>query len=1533
MTIELFRDLGDADIEEVVGRAFGDESRLEEIEEELALRKGTVAFMVLAKVRRRLAELRRERRSGLTESEDEDSELTRSTVEEDKSTPPASDGGCVVGDAVREEAESAAEGSPSIAAGGEPLAVSPPSSFEVCWSEEPSPDGSLPLVAGRTRPASDSVEEWELEPVHVPRLLPASDPEEFQLHLAALEWDLDPAILIHRAEDIQGRRHWSEHFEPFEHQVRNLITFCRRAPVALIADDVGLGKTISAGLILSELMARGKVRRALVLAPKLLLAQWVEELREKFEIRADHAGGVGLGNLLQRLDRQEIDVVVTTYESARNRIAALKGKGIEMLILDEAHKLRNLYSPNGPPRIAQVLQGALAERMFRYVLMLTATPIQNRLWDIYSAVDLLTTAKGHQNPLGDPDAFARTYIADAKWQARSLKPAQRNNFRWNLSQYMVRTRRVDCDLPFPERQVSTVRAHGHPGEIDLMRVVGEELGNLNALAQVSVAQALMSSPDALVAQLANMADRGTIDHEVFRRCKAIASGIEQTGKQELLLSLVRQLAHDREDWRVVIFTGRLETQTAIGSFLSHHLGDGLIGYIRGGQANRNQKTIKDYSATPPSARIIISTDSGAEGVNLQAGNVVVNYDLPWNPMLLEQRIGRVQRLGSQHARVSVLNLVLEGSVEERVVGRLTEKLSAISATLGDIEGILESLPGGDEESLEQEIRQLVVASLMGRNVEAEAEQIQQSIERAKQVYEEERENVENHLGRLDSMHHDGPLMPELSRVEPRLTEPEFTRGALRSEGADLQERPEGGWAMFRPGRAPEMVFFDRVDWDRAPTDIGGSRLGNLYRSGQPAFEQLVGRWSRQASHHVVDAGPGTEEDVRALVAEWAARFEGLVVEEVWVQPGAIGFQGELVARVGASVAHDKYEKLVDVPVTVEGVEPIDTSRLEVEFDDGGEFDPNELEGPLSDILLNSVVSDEDIGAFSGFYVSRQFEEVERAGGDPDCVRLAEESFTPSIAVEVVGAEGVRFAEATLEVKYSIDGEGSYFSVFVAVPAVRSLRSSPGEGECEVSGRVLPSDALDRCDFSGREVLASLLHVSEHSGRRALPEHMVRCDVSSSYLVEDEVEQSALSGRRANRDLMAVSEISGEWALEEELEQCEFTGVWCLPTETFISEVSQKKYRGDEEVSGGLTPRKGHRSEFVRCEETLDWFLPGEVQKSDVSGVAVRIDLLVASDKDPERFGLERETAVCDASGKRLLSDEAGTCAVTGKTVDLDLLDKSGLSDRFALREHVRVCEKTGVNLLPDELGLCSVTGQIVDRTLLERSQVSGALALREHLVPCAITGRRVLPQELVKCATTGLKVLPDCLRTCVLTGKQSIEKKMVECQETGKWMCAELATFSSSSGEPCLPEVAKECSWSGGAHLPVEVDRCELLRVHVSKEHLNQKTLLAPLIELLDGAVLGAPVPDDIVSAVRGLRGSLPFGKLKKLAMITGPDRRSVVIAGLIRSRLGMRSRYVGLLMREDDGWKVRGSVVEGRRKAGHWTHECSHSVIQDPSS
>ena len=141
------------------------------------------------------------------------------------------------------------------------------------------------------------------------------------MYRAALEWDLIDPIVIETREDLRSEHRWHDRLEPYHHQVTNLITFCRRLPVTLLADDVGLGKTISAGLIMSELISRSRLSTILIVCPKLLGPQWQEELRTKFNIPSE----IAIGKNLITADPKEAGAIITTYHSARLHLSPRHG--------------------------------------------------------------------------------------------------------------------------------------------------------------------------------------------------------------------------------------------------------------------------------------------------------------------------------------------------------------------------------------------------------------------------------------------------------------------------------------------------------------------------------------------------------------------------------------------------------------------------------------------------------------------------------------------------------------------------------------------------------------------------------------------------------------------------------------------------------------------------------------------------------------------------------------------------------------------------------------------------------------------------------------------------------------------------------------------------------------------------------------------------------------------------------------------------------------------------------------------------------
>lgn len=1116
---------------------------------------------------------------------------------------------------------------------------------------------------------------------HAKLLRRQKSPDEFRVYRAGLEWDLADPIVMESVDDFRSTSRWRERLTPYHHQVTNLITFCRRLPVTLLADDVGLGKTISAGLIISELVARSRISKILIVCPKLLGPQWQAELSEKFDISAE----VIIGKELITAEPEEPGAIITTYNSARLYLEKIPEDRFQMLILDEAHKLRNLYGVEKTPQVAKRFRKALEDRRFRFVLMLTATPIQNRLWDLYSLVDLLTVARGHENPFGSEGMFARRFIADKRDQARQLKPDARDEFRSIVYGYMSRVRRGDANLLFPDRVVQMHKVDPTPAEIRLISTIAKPIQTLNRLVQISILQALTSSPDALMAQLFNMARNGSVPLSLAAAVKDIVTAMPRSAKLNGLGHLIEQLKKENpERWRLVVFTGRRETQTTIQTFLESF---GLkVGIINGDSGQRNQETIARFRKNPPDIRVIVSTEAGSEGVNLQVANVLVNYDLPWNPMIVEQRIGRVQRLASDHAHVSIFNVMLRGTFEEYIVGRLMEKLQMASHAVGDIEALLQGsdIGEGDEDkaaSFEDRILDLVLSALAGKDVERETRLAAKSIEDAKAELEREEANINAMLGSMDGAGYIGPRAPTLPPIERSMEASEFTLAALRNLGVRLTPKePDLYEAEENNGR----------EFIRLKEQITSNYKSTLYAPGSAAFQRLIGRMIAGGLYEVDDLDANPTQDCELLARQWIEGFGGKP-KKIEVSEVRRYFAGKALLRARVTVAHDSYERLVEVPcepaqhnhsIGRAGLSPIG-STIE---------DPLVL-GIDTSIICDAVSRDEAVSEFSRFYLERREQETTAAAADARKRQKLQDEFTPRLGVMLVGVEGTLHRKITIRTHYALDADFSYESVITVTPHNRQISDPPDLALCAKSGQTVPVTCLGKCEVTGSHVLRHLLVRSDVSGRMALPEMTVNCALSGNRVLKDEAEQSSVTGRMIDRNLMRTSAFSGKRAEPEHFGHCSFTKVELLKGELAISEISGRAYRSDEEVKSAVSGKRGHRQEFITCHETRQPIALSEAEQCEMTGSKVRPGIL--------------ET--CAVSGRRVLPFELEKCAATGKRVLKSLLVTSSISGghlladeairstsgNFCLPVEARVCFWSARPSHPDDLRTCTLTGLIV----------------------------------------------------------------------------------------------------------------------------------------------------------------------------------------------------------------------------------------------
>jgi len=507
-------------------------------------------------------------------------------------------------------------------------------------------------------------------------------------------WDRWPLYqLAYEAEQAQAIRHFDDlqclsHLQqltPLKHQLdtaRRVITEMRGR--AILADEVGLGKTIEAGLILKEYMIRGLVRRALILVPASLVLQWVRELNQKF----------GISAVAQKKEYmwKQYDVVVASIDTAKRdpHREIVLGMDYDMLIIDEAHKLKNKKTAN------YQFAGSIRKK---YCLLLTATPVQNDLSELYNLITLLKPGQ-----LGGQSTFQENYVVDKR------VPKNEKLLQQELSKVMIRNRRADGDVNFTKRLVKNIPLQLSPEEQDLYDSVTafvrgryeESGGDLNSvLSLVTLQREVCSSRDAVFLTLVNLFKKTAEDSPLRPKIWELVNKIKQikeNTKAEKAMELIREI-----DDKVIVFTEYRATQEYLLHYFKEH---GLIAVPYRGGMNRGKKDWM-MDLFRGRAQILVATEAGGEGINLQFCNRIINFDLPWNPMRVEQRIGRIHRLGQQHD-VSIYNLATQGTIEEHIVGLLHEKINMFELVIGELDDILERME--QSSSIETDLYKVMLES-------------------------------------------------------------------------------------------------------------------------------------------------------------------------------------------------------------------------------------------------------------------------------------------------------------------------------------------------------------------------------------------------------------------------------------------------------------------------------------------------------------------------------------------------------------------------------------------------------------------------------------------------------------------------------------------------------------------------------------------------------------------------------------------------------------------------------------------------------
>ncbi|CAM4198986.1 DEAD/DEAH box helicase [Paenibacillus alkaliterrae] len=472
-------------------------------------------------------------------------------------------------------------------------------------------------------------------------------------------------------------------FEPMAHQISTARKVVHEmGGRAILADEVGLGKTIEAGLVLKEYIVRGLAKRILILVPASLVLQWVRELNQKFGISAvaqkkEHTWGY--------------DVVVASIDTAKREPhrEIVLGTDYDLIIIDEAHKLKNKKTTNY--QFANLLRK-------KYCLLLTATPIQNDLDELYNLITLLKPGQ-----LGGQSEFAANFVVDKRL------PKNEDQLQEALSTIMIRNRRGDGGIHFTKRFVKNIPLLLSEEEKALYDAVtgfvreryDESGGDMSSmLSLVTLQREVCSSRDAVFLTLVNLfkktAEDSPLRPKIWELVEKIRN-IKANTKAEKAMELVKEFND-----KVIIFTEYRATQEYLLQFFR---AQNMIAVPYRGGMNRGKKDWM-MDLFRGRAQVLIATEAGGEGINLQFCHHMINFDLPWNPMRVEQRIGRVHRLG-QKEDVKIYNLCTLGTIEEHIVNLLHEKINLFELVIGELDHILERFEKGDG-SLEQKLAKVLL---------------------------------------------------------------------------------------------------------------------------------------------------------------------------------------------------------------------------------------------------------------------------------------------------------------------------------------------------------------------------------------------------------------------------------------------------------------------------------------------------------------------------------------------------------------------------------------------------------------------------------------------------------------------------------------------------------------------------------------------------------------------------------------------------------------------------------------------------------
>jgi superfamily II DNA/RNA helicase len=589
------------------------------------------------------------------------------------------------------------------------------------------------------------------------------------------------------------------------HQI-DAACFALKSPLekgVLLADEVGLGKTIEASLVMAQKWAEGK-RNILLVVPASLRKQWSQELRDKFElpsviIDGKVAEGLRKEGVTNPFEQPE-EIVICSYEYAARQKDDIRLVSWNLVVFDEAHKLRNLYLSNGSKRAKALVE---ATEFADSRVLLSATPIHNNLMELYGLSQVIDP-----HFFGDEKSFRTLYVNRQRNEKaledlkRRIRPLCHRTLRrqvqeegginftnrysitqdftplpeeWELYQGLSRY------LQRPDNEAINSRAR-HLVSMGLRKILAsssfavadtlkgmikrleaQQLLNEEALSDIEELDDWLESQDDEgngESENENNGSEGSSDklsQEIAQltEFRNLAQSITSNAKGHALLTVLEKALAMTEQLggqrKAVVFTESCRTQQYLNDLLEENGYNGRTVLLNGSNSDPQSKAIYQQwleehkgsariSGSKPSdmkaalvdrfrsdkADILISTEAGGEGINLQFCSVLINYDLPWNPQKVEQRIGRVHRYGQKNDVVVVNFVNRKNPADRRVFQLLDEKLKLFEGVFGASDEVLGAIEGSID--IEARIYEIYQKCRTDQEIEYEFDQLQQSLE-------------------------------------------------------------------------------------------------------------------------------------------------------------------------------------------------------------------------------------------------------------------------------------------------------------------------------------------------------------------------------------------------------------------------------------------------------------------------------------------------------------------------------------------------------------------------------------------------------------------------------------------------------------------------------------------------------------------------------------------------------------------------------------------------------------------------------------